>query len=83
MQDYAEHGKHPGPLPSPGVFARHNAVDTPALLPDGTVAETSISRVLAARGSVQRSPGSASEVEQVGGGDQTVPPRDDAGTAGR
>ena len=83
MQEYAEHGKHPGPLPSPGVFARHNAVDTPALLPDGSVAETSISRVLAARGSVQRSPGSASEVEQVGGGDQTVPPRDDTGTAGR
>jgi NADH-quinone oxidoreductase subunit J len=83
MQDYADHGKHPGPLPSPGVFARHNAVDTPALLPDGTVAETSISRVLAARGSVQRSPGSASQVEQVGGGDQTVPPRDDTGTAGR
>ena len=36
MRDYAEHGKHPGPLPAPGVFARHNAVDTPALLPDGT-----------------------------------------------
>ena len=36
MRDYAEHGKHVGPLPPPGVFARHNAVDTPALLPDGT-----------------------------------------------
>ena len=36
MRDYAEHGKHPGPLPAPGVYARHNAVDTPALLPDGT-----------------------------------------------
>ena len=36
MRDYADHGKHPGPLPPPGVFARHNAVDTPALLPDGT-----------------------------------------------
>ena len=36
MRDYAESGKHPGPLPAPGVFARHNAVDTPALLPDGT-----------------------------------------------
>ena len=23
MRDYAEHGKHPGPLPSPGVYARH------------------------------------------------------------
>ena len=26
----------PQPLPGPGVFARHNAVGTPALLPDGT-----------------------------------------------
>jgi NADH-quinone oxidoreductase subunit J len=38
------------PLPVPGVFARHNAVDTPALLPDGTPSELSVSRVLAARG---------------------------------
>src|SRR4051795_3020523 len=49
MRDYAEHGKHLGPLPSPGVFARHNAVDTPALLPDGTPSELSVSRVLRAR----------------------------------
>ena len=38
------------PLPAPGVFARHNAVDIPALLPDGTPSELSVSRVLAARG---------------------------------
>ena len=42
MRDYAESGKHPGPLPAPGVFARHNAVDTPALLPDGTASELSV-----------------------------------------
>ena len=72
MRDYADHGKHLGPLPPPGVFARHNAVDTPALLPDGTPAESSISRVLAARGSVKRSPGSATQVERIGGGDETV-----------
>src|SRR5450631_925383 len=30
------------PLPAPGVFARHNAVDTPALLPDGTPSELSV-----------------------------------------
>ena len=83
LRDYAESGKHLGPLPPPGVFARHNAVDTPALLPDGSVAETSISRVLAARGSVNRTPGSATQVETIGGGDESVPPRDDAGTAGR
>jgi NADH-quinone oxidoreductase subunit J len=83
MRDYAEHGKHLGPLPSPGVFARHNSVDTPALLPDGSVAQSSISRVLLARGTVQREPGSATQVEQIGGGDVSVPPRDDSGTAGR
>ncbi len=83
MRDYAESGKHLGPLPPPGVFARHNAVDTPALLPDGSPAEASISRVLAARGSVQRSPGSATQVERFGGDDESVPPRDDSGTAGR
>jgi NADH-quinone oxidoreductase subunit J len=38
------------PLPAPGVFARNNAVDTPALLPDGTPSELSVSRVLVARG---------------------------------
>jgi NADH-quinone oxidoreductase subunit J len=43
-------GKVKAPLPAPGVFARHNAVDTPALLPDGTPSELSVSRVLAARG---------------------------------
>lgn len=38
------------PLPAPGVFARHNSVDTPALLPDGSPSELSLSRVLQARG---------------------------------
>jgi NADH-quinone oxidoreductase subunit J len=55
MQRYAETGQHPGPLPSPGVFARHNAVDTPALLPDGTVSELSVSGTLKARGTVLES----------------------------
>jgi len=36
-------------LPAPGVYARHNAVDTPALLPDGSPSELSVSRVLSAR----------------------------------
>jgi NADH-quinone oxidoreductase subunit J len=50
-------GQHPAPLPGPGVYARHNAVDTPALLPDGTPAEVSVSRVLVARGDIRRVPG--------------------------
>ena len=37
-------------LPGPGVFARHNAVDVPALLPDGSPAPTSVSATLKARG---------------------------------
>jgi len=36
-------------LPAPGVYARSNAVDTPALLPDGSPSELSVSRVLTAR----------------------------------
>lgn len=45
-------GKHLSGLPVPGVYARHNAVDTPALLPDGTPSELSVSRVLRARSQV-------------------------------
>ena len=43
------------PLPAPGVYARHNAVDTPALLPDGSPSTLSVPRVLDVRGDV-RSP---------------------------
>jgi NADH-quinone oxidoreductase subunit J len=39
----------PTPLPSPGVFALHNAVDLPALLPDGSPSELSVSSMLARR----------------------------------
>lgn len=46
-------GGHPGNLPTPGVYARHNAVDTPALLPDGSVSERSIPGPLTARDDVR------------------------------
>ncbi len=66
MRRYAETGQHPGPLPTPGVFARHNAVDTPALLPDGSASDLSVSSTLRARGNIR----SADElVEPI---DQTV-----------
>jgi len=42
-------GENLAGLPAPGVYARHNAVDTPALLPDGTPSPLSLSRVLTAR----------------------------------
>ncbi len=68
-------GTHPAPLPPPGVYARHNAVDTPALLPDGTPAETSVSRTLTARGDV-RAP--FSTALEVAGTERGRPTNDDA-----
>jgi NADH-quinone oxidoreductase subunit J len=46
-------GNYRGPLPSPGVYARHNSVDTPALLPDGSVSEISLPGPIVARGSAK------------------------------
>lgn len=41
------------PLPAPGVYARHNAVDIPALLPDGTISEDSVMNTLRERGQIR------------------------------
>ncbi|MBA2768323.1 MAG: NADH-quinone oxidoreductase subunit J [Sporichthyaceae bacterium] len=69
-------GQYPAPLPSPGVYARHNAVDTPALLPDGTPADASVSRVLAARGDVRSIPEQASTTAI----ERAAPRREDDGS---
>ncbi|CAA0128521.1 NADH-quinone oxidoreductase subunit 10 [Mycolicibacterium vanbaalenii] len=42
-------GGHPTTLPNPGVYARHNAVDVPARLPDGSASELSVSAILQLR----------------------------------
>jgi NADH-quinone oxidoreductase subunit J len=47
-----EAGGHPTPMPAPGVYARHNAVDIPARLPDGAFCDLSVSRTLKRRGLV-------------------------------
>jgi NADH-quinone oxidoreductase subunit J len=47
-------GGYPTPLPGPGVFARHNAVDTPARLPDGSPSRLSVPAVLEIRPVGQR-----------------------------
>jgi NADH-quinone oxidoreductase subunit J len=64
-------------MPAPGVYARHNAVDTPALLPDGSPSEDSVSRVLVARGDARP----AEEFLHTGDtiGDTPVDPRRPAG----
>jgi NADH-quinone oxidoreductase subunit J len=53
------------PLPAPGVFARHNAVDIPALLPDGRPSDLSVSRVLTARGQMRPTTEISGDVETV------------------
>ena len=56
IRDFGTDGKHPGNAPTPGVYARHNAVDVPALLPDGTPLESSVPGALVRRGQVIRPP---------------------------
>ena len=58
-------GMAASPPPNPGVYARHNAIDTPGLLPDGTPSELSISKVLVARGTVRTTEEAAGEVDQL------------------
>jgi NADH-quinone oxidoreductase subunit J len=49
-------GGYPTPLPGPGVYARHNAVDMAALLPDGSYSKLSVPPILQ-----QRTVGNGSE----------------------
>jgi NADH-quinone oxidoreductase subunit J len=59
-------GGHPAPLPGPGTYAQHNAVDMPALLPDGSPSRLSVSGVLANRAiEAERSGGRAAIAAEV------------------
>jgi NADH-quinone oxidoreductase subunit J len=42
-------GGHATPMPNPGVYARHNAVDMPGRLPDGSGSPLSVSAILPRR----------------------------------
>lgn len=64
-------GPRPSPLPNPGVYARHNAVDMPALLPDGSAAPGSVSEVIVTRRGWEGGSGELPERERV-----AVPPAD-------
>ena len=56
-------------MPNPGVYARHNAVDVAALLPDGSYSELSVSPILRTRGADgQRDSSAAGPREAVKGG---------------
>ena len=59
-------GAHPGQLPAPGVYARHNAVDTPALLPDGSTSDISVPEPLRVRDDIRDvDPAEIDEVRQL------------------
>jgi NADH-quinone oxidoreductase subunit J len=76
-------GNEASPLPNPGIFARHNSVDTPGLLPDGSVAEDSLSKVLVARGTYRVSGEAARDIEKLGIEDPGAPPpKPSAGASG-
>lgn len=53
-------GGHPTTLPNPGVYARNNAVDMAARLPDGSASELSVSALLKRR-TVSQTNGSRGE----------------------
>ncbi|MDD9205962.1 NADH-quinone oxidoreductase subunit J, partial [Georgenia sp. 10Sc9-8] len=59
MREYAAGRAEPTPLPAPGVYARSNAADLPALSGTGEPIEGSVPRVLRIRGQ-QRSLGEVS-----------------------
>lgn len=84
-------GRQVTPLPAPGTYARHNAVDIPALLPDGTISELSVSGTLRDRGQIRDVSGDAmhrlAALEQRSGEwlerEPETPVLDRAGRAGR
>ena len=54
---YKEHGTNVGPLAGSGVYADSNAMDVPALLPDGSELKDSVNPVLYARDEVDPTSG--------------------------
>ncbi|MFC8597644.1 MULTISPECIES: NADH-quinone oxidoreductase subunit J [unclassified Isoptericola] len=65
-----EQGRTLTPLPAPGVYAQNNAMDTPALGPDGAPLPHSVPRVLRIRGQERSATAVLAEEE-------TLVPRDD------
>jgi NADH-quinone oxidoreductase subunit J len=70
---------HPAPLPGPGVYARHDAVDMPALLPDGSQSDLSVSPAITGRPLPEAAEPTA---PQIGPGDETADGVSDHGVSG-
>ncbi|WP_081861596.1 NADH-quinone oxidoreductase subunit J [Cellulomonas sp. HZM] len=69
-------GHHLAPLPAPGVYARHNAMDVPALDPYGNPIDSSVPRVLRVRGQEADANEYAARIDRVlaGGAARDVTP---------
>ncbi|MFH8659582.1 NADH-quinone oxidoreductase subunit J [Streptomyces afghaniensis] len=52
-EERVREGRQLPPLPAPGVYARHNAVDIAGLLPDGTPSDLTVSKTLRERGQIR------------------------------
>ncbi|MFT3662904.1 MAG: NADH-quinone oxidoreductase subunit J [Gordonia sp. (in: high G+C Gram-positive bacteria)] len=63
-------GARATPLPPPGVFARHNAVDVPALEPDGSPSKQSVNALLTPRDPAADSGSGARQVGSAAGGER-------------
>lgn len=63
MAQHAESGASITPLPAPGVYARHNSADIPALGPTGAPIAESVPRVLRIRG--QERPVPSADVARI------------------
>ncbi len=75
---FASTGELPGNLPPAGTYARHNAIDTPALRPDGSVVPESVPGPLQERGNVRPVDVAAEvEVEELSEGKTVVTLDDD------
>lgn len=75
---FAATGELPGNLPPAGTYARHNAIDTPALAPDGSTVPESVPGPLQQRGNVRPVNVEAEiEVEELSEGKTVVTVSDD------
>jgi NADH-quinone oxidoreductase subunit J len=63
----------PAPLPGPGTYAQHNAADMPAMLPDGSNAELSVSTSMVPRADRPQVTAPPSAMDAADGGAEEKP----------
>ncbi|MFR9749573.1 NADH-quinone oxidoreductase subunit J [Nocardia sp. 004] len=76
---FREQGHRATPLPTPGVYARHNAVDIPARLPDGSFEELSVSTILRHRRTRALTEAAVLSVGTTSAAEETDNPSDEEG----